>query len=91
VRLVIDTNLFISALLFETSLPAHLLLRWRQGRFDLLTAPEQIDELARVTRYPKIRERIAPAGAGRLINQLRELAVMMQPLPAVTACPDPPR
>ena len=32
---------------------------------------------------------LAPAAAGRLINQLREVAVMMQPLPAVTACSDP--
>lgn len=88
-RLVIDTNLLISALLFEASLPAHLFVLWRQGRFDLLTAPEQISELARVTRYPKVRERIAPAAAGRLINQLREVAVMVQPLPAVTACSDP--
>ena len=88
-RLVIDTNLFISALLFETSLPAHLLVLWRQGRFDLLTAPEQLGELARATRYPKLRGRMAPVAAGRLINQLRRVALVVQSFPAVTACPDP--
>jgi len=30
-----------------------------RGRFDLLTSAEQLDELMRVTRYPKIRERLA--------------------------------
>jgi uncharacterized protein len=52
VRLVIDTNILISALLGETSLPAQLLNHWRQGRFDLLTSADQLDESVRVTRYP---------------------------------------
>ena len=55
-RLVIDTNILISALLAGTSLPAHLIVLWREGRFDLLTSAEQLDELIRVTRYPKIRD-----------------------------------
>jgi len=50
VRLVIDTNILISALLAGTSLPAHLIAVWREGRFDLLTSGEQLDELMRVTR-----------------------------------------
>jgi uncharacterized protein len=36
VRLVIDTNILISALLTGPSLPAHLIAVWREGRFDLL-------------------------------------------------------
>jgi putative PIN family toxin of toxin-antitoxin system len=89
VRLVIDTNILISALLAGTSLPAHLILLWREGRFDLLTSPGQLDELVCVTRYPKIRERLAPALAGRLINQLRDIAILIRDLPVVTASPDP--
>jgi predicted nucleic acid-binding protein len=49
VRLVIDTNVLISALLVVTSLPAHLIVLWREGRFDLPTSTE----LMRVTRYPE--------------------------------------
>lgn len=88
-RLVIDTNILISALLAGTSLPAHLVSLWREGRFDLLTSAQQLDELMRVTRYPRIRERLAPALAGRLINEIRDLAVLLTGLPAVTASPDP--
>ena len=88
-RLVVDTNILISALLAGTSLPAHLIVLWREGRFDLLTSAEQLDELMRVTRYPKIRERLAPALAGRLINEIRDLAVLLTELPVVTASPDP--
>lgn len=88
-RLVVDTNILVSALLVGTSLPAHLITLWREGRFDLLTSAEQLDELMRVTRYPKIRERLAPALAGRLINELREVAVVVKNLPTVTVCADP--
>ena len=88
-RLVVDTNILISALLVGTSLPAHLIVLWREGRFDLLTSAEQLDELMRVTRYPKIRERLTPALAGRLINELREVAVLVTNLPTVTICADP--
>jgi uncharacterized protein len=86
VRLVIDTNILISALLTGSSLPAHLIALWREGRFDLLTSA---DELMRVTRYPTIRERLAPQLAGRLINELRDIAVVVKNLPVVTVSPDP--
>jgi uncharacterized protein len=89
VRLVIDTNILVSALFSSNSLPAHLIVLWREGRFDLLTSADQLDEFVRVTRYPKIRERLAPALAGRLINELREIAVVVKDLPVVTASPDP--
>nr|WP_294510072.1 putative toxin-antitoxin system toxin component, PIN family [uncultured Rhodopila sp.] len=88
-RLVVDTNVLISALLVPNSLPAQLITLWREGRFELLTAAEQLDELRRVTRYPKIRERLTPALAGRLINELREVAVLVRDLPEVVLCADP--
>ena len=64
-------------------------MRWRDGRFDLLTAAEQLDELMRVTRYPKIRERLTPALAGRLVNDLRAVAVNVDKLSVVDASTDP--
>lgn len=88
-RLVIDTNILISSLLASSSLPAHLIVLWREGRFDLLTSVDQLDELMRVTRYPKIRERLSPALAGRLINEVRDLALLVTNLPVVSVCPDP--
>jgi len=90
VRLVIDTNVLLSALLSPASSPtARLLALWRNRKFDLLTHAEQIDEVARVTRYPKIRIRLAPPLAGRLVNQLRDLATVIEKLPKVTLSRDP--
>ncbi len=88
-RVVLDTNVLISALLVESSLPAHLITYWRRGRFTLLTAAPQLEELMRVTRYPKIRARLEPALAGRLINDLRKVAVVVETLPLVDVSPDP--
>ncbi len=88
-RLVVDSNILVSALLAAHSLPAHLLLLWREGRFELLTAQKQLEELRRVTRYPKIRERLSPALAGRLVNELRDVARLLHDLPVVTLSPDP--
>lgn len=88
-RLVVDTNILVSALLSRTSLPAHLVVLWRERRFKLVTAADQFDELIRVTRYPKIRERITPALAGRLINEMRDFAIIVSNLPTITACADP--
>lgn len=88
-RVVVDTNVLISALLSARSLPAELIELWREGRFDLLTSVEQLEELRRVMRYPKIRERLSPALAGRIINELRDVAVLVSDLPQVTACVDP--
>jgi putative PIN family toxin of toxin-antitoxin system len=89
VRLVVDTNILVSALISGTSLPAYLITLWREGQFDLLTSVEQLDELMRVTRYPKIRARLAPFLAGRLINELRKVAITLERLPTITVCSDP--
>jgi predicted nucleic acid-binding protein len=35
------------------------------------------------------RDWIKPAEAGRLINQIRHLAIMVDPIPRVSASPDP--
>lgn len=45
--------------------------------------------MLRVTRYPKIRARLKPVLAGRLINNLRELATMVEALPPVDVSEDP--
>ena len=88
-RVVVDTNVLVSALLAPASAPAALVELWRRGRLTLLTARMQLDELARVTRYPKLRARLTPALAGRLVNELRDLAEDVGPLPRVERSADP--
>lgn len=87
-RLVIDTNILVSALLNARSNAALLLDQWEMRRFDVLTCEQQLEELARVTRYRRIQERITPSVAGLLVNQLRKVAVVIDDVPAPEVSPD---
>jgi uncharacterized protein len=88
-RVVLDTNILISALLIQTGHPAAIYRTWQEGHFTLLTCAEQLDELRATLHKPAIAERIKPYRAGRLVNQLKELAENIGPLPRVERSPDP--
>ena len=88
-RVVLDTNVLISALIAQGHPPALLIDAWLEHAFDLLISSDQLDEIVRVTRYPKIAKRIRRSEAGNLINSLRELAVVVEKLPPVEQSPDP--
>lgn len=88
-RLVLDTNVLLSALMSPASPSADILSLWRDRKVAVLTAAEQIDEIARVTRYPRIRTLLHPALAGRLVNRLRDVAIVVEKLPTVDRSPDP--
>ena len=89
VRLILDTNVLLSALMSRSSPSAQILSLWLGRRLTVLTCEEQLDEIARVTRYPRIRARLLPALAGRLINRLRDVATVVENLPALDCSPDP--
>ena len=69
--------------------PDYLYEAWRDGRFTLITSELQIEEIRRVTRREGIRFRIHPAEAGRLVNDLRRLARLIERLPTIDVSPDP--
>src|SRR5713101_6064587 len=56
-RVVVDTNLFISAAINHHGYPHELLLAWRSGIFTLLISEEQQAEIADVLSRPAISEK----------------------------------
>jgi uncharacterized protein len=88
-RVVVDTNILISALLLQTGYPAAIYRAWLEGRFTLLICNEQLEELRAVLHKPALAERIRPHQAGRLINELKKLGTMLGRLPEVKRSPDP--
>ena len=88
-RVVLDTNILVSALLSPGQAPGLLLDAWLDNRFELLTSREQLDETARVTRYARLRARIRPSEGGRLVNLLSDLAIIVEPHVAVELSTDP--
>ena len=88
-RIVLDTNVLISALISPSG-PADLVYRaWRSRAFDLASCEEQLREMRRVTRRPAVRNLIKSTEAGRLINQVRHLAMLIDAIPEVDASPGP--
>jgi len=88
-RVVIDTNVLVSALIAVTGKPAAIVDAWLDGKFILLTCATHVDELRSTLHKPKVAELIKPYQAGRLVNQVRKLAENVAPLPRVERSSDP--
>lgn len=88
-RVVLDTNILISALIRPKSVARQIYEAARSGRIALVTCDAQLDEFRRVTRYPKVQRYIRPAEAGTMLNELRELAVYIEVNEKVDVSPDP--
>ena len=88
-KCVFDTNILVSALLSENGPPAHLLALWLERAFTLASAEVQLEEVRRVSRYPKLRGRLKPYVVGGLVNRIREKALLVEPVALdVSADPD---
>jgi uncharacterized protein len=88
-RLILDTNILVAALITRGTPPDLLYEAWREGLVTLITSELQIDEFRAVTRRESIRLRIHQAEAGRMVNDLRALATVVDNLPTLDVSPDP--
>jgi putative PIN family toxin of toxin-antitoxin system len=88
-RVVLDTNILISALMVQVGKSAAIYRAWQERNFTLLTCAEHLDEVRATLRKPAIAERIKPYNAGGLVNELKELAEIIGPLPCVKRSKDP--
>jgi len=90
-RVILDTNVLLSALLSPHGLPDVIYRAWQKVRFELVTSDEQIDELRRASRYPKFRHILQPHRVGTMINNMRRAVVLdtLMPLPADIQVNDP--
>ena len=88
-RVVLDTNILLSALINRHGMPAQLIAGWRERRYDLITSTEQLLELGGVARRPVLGARVVPSTVVRLISDLRKLAEVLTRLPTVERSADP--
>jgi len=59
VKVVLDTNVLLSGLMFPDGAPGRLVAAWREARFELVVSVHQLAEIARALAYPKIRRFLA--------------------------------
>ena len=88
-RVVLDPKVLISGLL-RPSNPADLLVRaWAERRITIVTSDWQLEELGRVSRYPRLGASLRPHEVGRLIGRMRRHAVVFANLPDIAVSRDP--
>ena len=63
-RVILDTNVLLSAVMKRETPPARLYRAWREGRFELVSCEEQLAEIRDVSRRPQLRGRLRPAYVG---------------------------
>lgn len=89
-RVVLDTNVVLSALLFGGGPAARVRSGWQSGRFVPLASTATAQELVRVLGYPKFR--LASAEQEELLADFMpwvEVVRIADPPPATPACRDP--
>jgi len=89
-RVVLDTNVYISFLLTRGVTISHILDAWEKNTFTLLISPQVLAEIRRVMAYPHLKARIKPHEAEALLEALENDAVMLEGKLALTGItPDP--
>ncbi|MDQ3692257.1 MAG: putative toxin-antitoxin system toxin component, PIN family [Chloroflexota bacterium] len=83
-RTVVDTNVFVSGMLYSRGNPFALLAAWKHGDFRLIISDQQLAEVHKIFRRPSliVRYNFANEAIRNLIDLL-SVAERVQPLPEV--------
>lgn len=87
-RIVLDTNVFISGIFWEGNFCSQIIDKWRKGRFQLISSPKLVKELVETLRSFKIsmdKELIE-----EWKNIILENSVMVYPIVTIKAVNDDP-
>jgi putative PIN family toxin of toxin-antitoxin system len=80
-RVVLDANIFISALISSQGNPAKILEKWQKRELEVVVSPAIVDEIERVTGYERLQKKYRRIREERegLIDDLRNFATMVDP------------
>lgn len=90
-RVILDTNVLLGALISPRGAPDQIYRAWRSARFELVTSVEQLDELRRASRYPKLKALLPAHRVGTMVNNMQRALVLgaLAPLPEGADLKDP--
>ena len=88
-RLILDTNVLLSAILSPLGAPAKLLDAWERNSFTLVACDALIAEYREVVGRPFFRARLRASTAELLVADLREFSFFCRGLPTGPVAPDP--
>jgi|SRR3712207_5545332 len=80
-RVVLDTNIIISALLFAQGNAGAILKAWENRAFDLVVSPEILAEYEAALKDPQLRKRlkVSEEEITKLITEMEQVAVVVVP------------
>ncbi len=81
-RVILDTNVLLGALISPHGPPDKIYRAWRAARFELVTSVAQLDELRRVSRYPKLKAILPAHRIGTMVNNMQR-AIVLDELPSL--------
>jgi putative PIN family toxin of toxin-antitoxin system len=90
-RVTIDTNLFVSAILRAGSVPGLVLTAWEHDEYQLAIDAELHAEIADALTRPKLRQRytVAPERRERLLRELQAAVQLFPRIALPIHCRDP--
>ena len=89
VRVVLDTNILISALITKGTPPDRLYQAWKRGEIELVTSTAQTAELADVLSRQRLQRFLDADEAMAIVENIDTRAVVLDTLPSVSLSPDP--
>jgi putative PIN family toxin of toxin-antitoxin system len=87
-RIVLDTNVFISGIFWEGNFCSQIIDKWKRGKFQLVSSPKLIEELVETLRSFKIS--MDEEMIEEWKNLIIENSIMVDSIVAIQAVKDDP-
>ena len=88
-RVVLDTNILIGALITKGTPPARLYQAWLRNEIELVTSTAQLAELTDVLARPRLHKFLDADEAAAIVKNIGSRALVLAELPLVRLSPDP--
>ena len=88
-RVVLDTDILVSALITKGTPPDRLYQAWLRDEIELVTSAAQIAELDDVLSRPRLQRFLDADQASAIVENIGTRAVVLDELPRVSFSPDP--
>ncbi|MBI4183299.1 MAG: putative toxin-antitoxin system toxin component, PIN family [Proteobacteria bacterium] len=88
-RIVLDTNILIAALITKDTPPDRLYQAWLRGEIEVITSTAQVAEIAAVLARPRLQKYLDADEAAAIVENIDTRAVILRDPPDVDLSPDP--
>lgn len=88
-RVVLDTNILIGALITKGTPPDRLYQAWLRGEIEFVTSTAQMAEIAEVLARPRLQKYLDAGEAAAIVENIDTRALVLDETPRVDLSPDP--